>query len=106
MYSCDEIGKHQADEVLVRVPLRLYENFNTAANDKNVGAETVPAVDTEAVIGVLKELNETCSEHKREATRRIICRVSEQTPLSFTLLIPPHRSLRRPSFQGKIMAWQ
>lgn len=75
MYSCNEVGKQQADEVLMRVPLRLYDKSNAVANTE---AETEePEADTEAVVGVLKELNETCSEHKREATRRTICRVSQ-----------------------------
>lgn len=77
MYSCDEIGKQQGDEVLMRVPLRLYEKSNTIANSETEAAEqAMTHADTEAVVGVLKELNETCSEHQREATRRTICRVS------------------------------
>lgn len=77
MYSCDEIGKQQADEVLVRVPLRLYERTNNVATNETAGEESFASIrETEAVVGVLKELNETCSEHKREATRRTICRVS------------------------------
>lgn len=73
MYSCDDIGKQQADEVLLRVPLRLYDRPNPAAGE-TIAEERG---ETEAVVGVLKELNETCSEYQREATRRTICRVSQ-----------------------------
>lgn len=73
MYSCDDIGKQQADEVLLRVPLRLYDRPNPAAGE----LITEEREETEAVVGVLKELNEACSEYQREATRRTICRVSQ-----------------------------
>lgn len=73
MYSCDDIGKQQADEVLLRVPLRLYDRPNPAVGE----TITEERGETEAVVGVLKELNETCSEYQREATRRTICRVSQ-----------------------------
>ncbi|KAF9444472.1 hypothetical protein P691DRAFT_677501 [Macrolepiota fuliginosa MF-IS2] len=77
MYSCDEIGKQQADEVLMRVPLRLYDKSNAITSTETEAAEEAMAhADTDAVVGVLKELNETCSEHQREATRRTICRVA------------------------------
>lgn len=67
MYSCNEIGKHQADEILVRIPMRL--KSNTANND------AAPNTSIEEV-GVLAELNDTCREHRREALRRTICRAS------------------------------
>ncbi len=78
MYSCNEVGKQQADEVLMRVPLRLYDKSNAVTGTEAEAEELrMMETDTEAVVGVLKELNETCSEHKREATRRTICRVSQ-----------------------------
>ncbi|KAF7770639.1 hypothetical protein Agabi119p4_6613 [Agaricus bisporus var. burnettii] len=75
MYSCDDIGKQQADEVLLRVPLRLYDRPNLAAGE----LITEEREETEAVVGVLKELNEACSEYQREATRRTICRVAAKS---------------------------
>lgn len=60
----------------MRVPLRLYDKSNAVTNTETEGEELgATEADTKAVVGVLKELNETCSEHKREATRRTICRV-------------------------------
>jgi nuclear pore complex protein Nup85 len=75
------MGKQQADEVLVRVPLRLYEKANITTNDADGDLENAPSLETQPVVGVLKELNETCSEYQREATRRTICRVSETISL-------------------------
>lgn len=61
MYSCGDVGKQQADEVLLRVPLRLHEKTET--------------VRTGGVVGVLKDVNQTCLQHERESVRRTICRV-------------------------------
>jgi nuclear pore complex protein Nup85 len=71
MYTCGEVGKQQADEVLLRVPLRLREQL-----ESNVGGR-IKAGD---VVGALKDVNETCFEYKREAVRRTVCRVGPVPP--------------------------
>ena len=58
MYSCGEVGQSRADEVLLRVPLKLQEQIRAGE-----------------IVGVLKDVNRTCFEYKREAVRRTICRV-------------------------------
>lgn len=66
MYSCEEVGKQRADEILLRTPLRLHE--------PNVEGE-IQAGD---VVGVLKNVNQTCFEYQREAVRRTVCRIAAQ----------------------------
>ena len=70
--SCGEIGNARADEVILRVPLHLHraavENDSEPSDDRNIRAGDV--------IGVLKEVNATCFEYKREEVRRTVCRVS------------------------------
>ncbi|KAF9461545.1 nucleoporin Nup85-like protein [Collybia nuda] len=70
MYSCDEVGKQQADEVLLRVPLRLHE-------------QTEPSVErgikSGDIVGVLKDINQTCFQYQREGVRRTVCRIAAQT---------------------------
>ena len=65
MYSCGDVGKQRADEILLRVPLRLQEQ-----SESNV--ERIRAGD---VVGVLKDVNQTCFQYQREAVRRTVCRV-------------------------------
>ncbi|KAJ8520283.1 hypothetical protein ONZ45_g2879 [Pleurotus djamor] len=67
MYSCGDVGRSRADEILLRVPLRL---------DLETQASTSQAGD---VVGVLKEINETCLEHHREDVRRSACRVAARS---------------------------
>ena len=69
MYSCREVGKQQADEILLRVPLRLHEQPESNAEHQ------IKAGD---VVGVLKDVVETCSQYNREAVRRTVCRVSQE----------------------------
>jgi nuclear pore complex protein Nup85 len=69
MYSCGEVGKQQADEILLRVPLRLHEQPESNAERQ------IKAGD---VVGVLKAVVETCSQYNREAVRRTVCRVSQK----------------------------
>lgn len=64
MYSCGNVGKERADEILLRVPLRLQEQ-DSEENKIRAGD----------VVGVLKDVNQTCFQHKREAVRRSVCRV-------------------------------
>lgn len=70
MYSCGSVGKERADEVLIRVPLRLEEHFQGSNEPDTEGR--IRAGD---VVGVLKEVNQTCFEFGREAARRTVCRV-------------------------------
>lgn len=67
MYSCDETGKCQADEMLVRIPLRFRSD---TANDGDESASTTGPEE----VAVLEDLNEICREHEREDLRRTICR--------------------------------
>ena len=64
MYSCGDVGKGMADQILLRVPLKLREQ-----NDSD-------RIREGDIVGVLKDVNETCFQHQREAVRRTICRVS------------------------------
>lgn len=70
MYSCGDIGKERADEVLVRVPLRLHSQGDTAP-----GAKSEAQIRAGDVVGVLKNVNKACFEHQREIVRRTVCRV-------------------------------
>lgn len=67
MYSCGEVGAQQADEILLRVPLRLHEQSESKARG---------GIKMGDVVGVLQEVNKTCFEYQREAVRRTVCRVS------------------------------
>ena len=67
MYTCGEIGQRRADEVLVRVPLRLQEQNSDRMVDSRIRAGEV--------VGVLKDVYQTCFEYKRENVRRTVCRV-------------------------------
>jgi nuclear pore complex protein Nup85 len=66
MYSCEDIGKQRADEVLLRVPLRLHEQTDPGIE------RGIKAGD---VVGVLKDVNQTCFQYQREGVRRTVCRV-------------------------------
>lgn len=67
MYTCNDIGKARADEVLLRVPLRLQEqNFDRRVDSRIRAGE---------IVGVFKDVNKTCFDYKRENVRRTVCRV-------------------------------
>ncbi|KAG6850574.1 hypothetical protein H0H93_011773 [Arthromyces matolae] len=66
MYSCGEVGKSQADEILLRVPLRFREVDDSGE-------------DTTAV---LKDVSQTCLVHRRELVRRRVCKIAAQTMMS------------------------
>lgn len=68
MYSCGEIGKCRADDILLRVPLRL--------NERNSDVKVDSQIRAGEVVGVLKDVNATCFEYQRENVRRTVCRVS------------------------------
>jgi nuclear pore complex protein Nup85 len=74
MYSCGEVGQSRADEVLLRVPLKLHEQNSDLKVDSQIRAGEI--------VGVLKDVNRTCFEYKREAVRRTICRIAAQTLVS------------------------
>lgn len=67
MYSCAEIGKRRADELLLRVPLRLQEQTTK---------QIETSIKSGEVAGVLKEVSEICQQYQRESVRRTILRVS------------------------------
>ncbi|KAF7308801.1 Nuclear pore complex protein Nup85 [Mycena kentingensis (nom. inval.)] len=72
MYSCRDVGKERGDEVLIRVPLRLQNKPQVQTAD-----EGDPRSGN--VVGVLKDVNQTCFDYQREAARRTVCRIAAQT---------------------------
>ncbi|RDB15810.1 Nuclear pore complex protein Nup85 [Hypsizygus marmoreus] len=68
MYSCGDVGKQQADEVLLRVPLRLHEQLQSNERVRSGG-----------VVGILKDVNQTCLQYQREYVRRTVCRIAART---------------------------
>jgi nuclear pore complex protein Nup85 len=70
MYSCGEIGTKSADEVLLRVPLRLV-NESSSAGEPRIDAQ----IRAGEVAGILKVVNESCLEFQREHVRRTVCKV-------------------------------
>ncbi|CCM06137.1 uncharacterized protein FIBRA_08387 [Fibroporia radiculosa] len=74
MCACGDVGKETADQVLMRVPLRLQIPKDATASD-----EESARIRTGNLAGVLKEINATCFEHQREKVRRIVCRIAAQT---------------------------
>ncbi|KAF7356620.1 Nuclear pore complex protein Nup85 [Mycena venus] len=73
MYSCGDVGKERGDEVLIRVPLRLNDK-SSASNGGDEGK-----IRAGNVVGVLKDVNQTCFDYRREAARRTVCRIAAQT---------------------------
>ncbi|KIM44830.1 hypothetical protein M413DRAFT_442797 [Hebeloma cylindrosporum] len=71
MYSCGQVGQSRADEVLLRVPLKLQEQNSDLKVDSQIRAGEI--------VGVLKDVNRTCFEYKRESVRRTVCRIAAQT---------------------------
>lgn len=84
MCSCGILGQERADEVLVRVSLRLNEKMTTTdataatatTTDETEVAGNILSGD---VVGVLKELNATCFAHHREEVRRMVCKIAART---------------------------
>lgn len=84
MFSCGKIGAKTADEVLVRVPLRLHGVGSTNATESNADENSSKG----DLSGIIKDLNATCHEYERENARRSICRV-ESHWLHFQLITYP-----------------
>ena len=59
-----------ADEVLMRVPLKL-----ESPRDSTTASDETARIRAGNLAGVLKEVVATCFEHQRERVRRMICRV-------------------------------
>ncbi|KAJ7066584.1 nucleoporin Nup85-like protein [Mycena amicta] len=70
MYSCGDVGKERGDEILVRVPLRL-QGKAQQPDDGQIRAGNV--------VGILKDVNQTCFEYQREGARRTVCRIAAQS---------------------------
>jgi nuclear pore complex protein Nup85 len=77
MFSCGETGVRSADEVLMRVPLKL-RSVGSITHDQGEqnGADNLKSGD---LAGVIKDINATCYEYQREEVRRTICRIAAQT---------------------------
>ncbi|KAG2355971.1 Nup85 nucleoporin-domain-containing protein [Suillus spraguei] len=77
MFSCGETGVRSADEVLMRVPLKLrFVGSITHDQGEQNGANNFKSGD---LVGVVKDINATCYEYQREEVRRTICRIAAQT---------------------------
>lgn len=74
MCTCGDIGKQMADQVLMRVPLRLQNPKDPVAT-----GEESTRIRSGNLAGVLKEINASCFEHQREEVRRMVCRIAAQT---------------------------
>ncbi|KAJ7623243.1 Nup85 nucleoporin-domain-containing protein [Roridomyces roridus] len=72
MYSCGDVGKERGDQVLIRVPLRL----NDRGPDSQGGDED--KIRAGNIVGVLKDVNQTCFDYRREAARRTVCKIAAQ----------------------------
>ncbi|KAI0642447.1 Nup85 nucleoporin-domain-containing protein [Trametes meyenii] len=74
MYSAGEVGRGMADQVLMRVPLCL-----ESPKSADAAGEEAARIRAGHLVGVLKDVNETCFEHQREEIRRMVCRIAAQT---------------------------
>ncbi|KAI0294307.1 Nup85 nucleoporin-domain-containing protein [Multifurca ochricompacta] len=71
MCSCGSIGKEQADQVLLRVPVDV--------NRGATGPSDVHAtVSSGEVPEALRDVIETCHEYGRESVRRMVCTIAAQ----------------------------
>lgn len=71
LHTCGEIGREMADQVLMRVALRLQ-----STTDSGEGHEESARIRAGVLDGALKEVNTMCYELERESVRRTVCRVS------------------------------
>jgi hypothetical protein len=98
MYSCGEIGAKSADEVLLRVPLRLV-NESSSSGEPRIDAQTRAG----EVTGVLKAVNESCLEFQREHVRRTVCKVGY-----LSIFCPAFNMIAldcRPDFHSRERIW-
>ncbi|CAL1715565.1 unnamed protein product [Somion occarium] len=65
--TCGPVGHEMADQVLMRVPLKLQ-----APKDSDAANEESARIRAGILDGVLKDVNTACFEHQREAVRRMI----------------------------------
>ncbi|KAJ7668334.1 Nup85 nucleoporin-domain-containing protein [Mycena rosella] len=72
MYSCGDVGKERGDELLIRVPLRLDKTPISHSGDEG-------KIRAGNIVGVLRDVNQTCFDYRREAARRTVCRIAAQT---------------------------
>lgn len=79
--TCGEIGKEMADEVLIRVPLNIKGSLSAERKPQEKDPSASMEVEEEMqdededLSGIVKELNATCYEYRREHARRMICQV-------------------------------
>lgn len=78
MCTCGDIGKEMADEVLLRVPLKLTGSalMNGKVRERGDQVQMEDQIEDGDLSEIVKELNATCYEYDREPVRRMICRVS------------------------------
>ncbi|KAH7885796.1 Nup85 nucleoporin-domain-containing protein, partial [Phlebopus sp. FC_14] len=75
MFSCGRIGAKTADEVLLRVPLRLYSpGLKIQAAEGNNEESSLEG----DLSGIIKDVSATCHEYQRESIRRTVCRIAAQ----------------------------
>lgn len=78
--TCGDIGQEMADEVLLRIPLKVDDllaagKHSDPSRDVPMEVEGVKQEEEGDLSGIVQELNATCHEYQREHTRRTICRV-------------------------------
>lgn len=111
LYTCSEIGKEMADEILIRVPLD-FNNGRKSMTDGYEADRSLMEVEEDLkssnLSAIVKELNATCYEYQREHTRRSICQARSQYCLLDFMwtLINRSRLLLENSRNSKNMAWQ
>ena len=92
MYSCGAIGRAMADEVLVRVPLRLQQ---PPAEGDAAAKEEAARIRSGQLAGVLESVSKACFEYKREEVRRTVCRVRPPLALAICSYVLMFASDRR-----------
>ncbi|KAL4250471.1 Nuclear pore complex protein Nup85 [Abortiporus biennis] len=70
LYSCGDMGTRMADEILMRVPLRIQSIANEGERTQ---------IRNGQLAGIIKEISATCFENNREEIRRAILRIAAQT---------------------------
>ena len=60
-----------ADQVLMRVPLHLQLSAK-----EGTPADEASQIRSGDIVGVLKQVNESCAYYQREGARRVVCKVT------------------------------